>query len=148
MRNKTMFGPIRAVLLLAFGLLACGSDGPKPINFGKDQCAHCRMTVSDARFGTQLATKKGRAYIFDDAQCMVAFIQAGSVSREDVAAFYLPDYTNDGKLLPAEQLFLLKSESLKSPMRGDIAAFVNEVDLEAARSEYGGEVIAWDDLWK
>src|SRR5690606_23270005 len=77
---------VRRVLIMGFigllGLQACGSDGPKPINYGKDQCAHCKMTVSDARFGCQLVTAKGRAYHFDDVQCLVAFVKAGTVAQE------------------------------------------------------------------
>ena len=135
-------------LVLALGTQACGDTGPKPINYGHDQCAHCRMTVSDARFGSQLVTTKGRAYHFDDAQCMVAFVKAGTVGSEDVAAYYLPDYTNENKLLPAEKLFLLKSESLKSPMRGDVAAFASQEDLEKIKESHGGDVLSWGDLWK
>lgn len=135
-------------VVLALAAQACGSDGPKPINYGHDQCAHCRMTVSDARFGCQLATGKGRAYNFDDVQCMVAFVKAGSVAAEDVSTYYLPDYSNTNKLLPAEGLFLLKSESLKSPMRGDVAAFISKEDLEQVKEIHGGEELTWDDLWK
>lgn len=134
--------------VLALGVQACRSDGPKPINFGKDQCAHCRMTVSDARFASQLVTNKGRAYNFDDIQCMVAFVKGGGVAREDVAHYYLADYINENTLLPAEGTFLLKSESLKSPMRGDIAAFSSEEDLEKVHEIHGGERLTWENLWK
>ncbi len=136
-------------LIVALGTQACGGgDGPKPINYGTDQCAHCRMTVSDARFGSQLVTKKGRAYHFDDVQCVVAYVKEGNVAREDVANYYLPDYSNNNELLPAEGLFLLRSESLKSPMRGDIAAFAKEDDLEKVKEVHGGENLTWADLWK
>ncbi len=148
MNNFRLLGIVIFGLALALGVQACGSDGPKPINFGKDQCAHCRMMVSDARFGSQLVTTKGRAYNFDDVQCMVAFVKGGSVDREDVANYYLPDYTNENKLLSAEGLFFLKSESLKSPMRGDVAAFASEQDLEKVRKIHGGERLTWEDLWK
>jgi len=106
------------------------------------------MTISDMRFGSQLVTTKGRVYNFDDVQCMVAFVKEGSVTREDVAHCYLPDYANDNKLLPAEGLFLLKSESLKSPMRGDIAALVSEAEWEKVHEIHTGERLTWEDLWK
>jgi len=148
MKNIQFAGLLFWGLVLVFSLQACGDIGPKPINYGHDQCAHCRMTVSDARFGSQLVTAKGRAYQFDDVQCMVAFVKAGSVASEDVAAYYLPDYMNENKLLPAEKLFLLKSESLKSPMRGDMAAFANQEDLEKVRETHGGDILSWADVWK
>ncbi|WP_202912417.1 nitrous oxide reductase accessory protein NosL [Sphingobacterium olei] len=140
---------IGLISLLFLSVQACNSSaGPKPIRYGQDQCAYCKMTVSDARFGTQLVTKKGRAYNFDDVQCMIAFVKEGTVKRDDVAGFYLPDYSNDNELLPAEKMLLLKSESLKSPMRGNIAAFATEKDLAQARAQHTGDVLTWDDLWK
>lgn len=146
--NLRLLGAVIAGWMLAVSLQACGSGGPKPINYGKDQCAHCRMTVSDARFGSQLVTAKGRVYHFDDVQCLVAYVAGGSVTKEDVAGYYLPDYAGEHKLLPAEGLFLLKSESLKSPMRGDIAAFDSEEELEKVREIHGGERLVWKDLLK
>lgn len=135
-------------VVLALAVQACGGDGPAPINYGHDQCGHCRMTVSDARFGCQLATTKGRAYNFDDVQCMIAFVKAGNVAQEEVAEYYLPDYSNTNKLLPSEGLFLLKSESLKSPMRGDVAAFATREELAKVQETHGGEELTWADLWK
>lgn len=134
---------------MLLGVQSCGSSGgPQPINYGKDQCAYCRMSVSDARFGCQLMTTKGRAFHFDDVQCVIAHVKKGNIAAEDVANYYLPDYSNDNKLLPAEGLYLLKSESLKSPMRGDIAAFASEADLEEVKEVHGGETLTWADLWK
>lgn len=129
-------------------LFSCSNDGPQAINYGKDQCAYCKMTVSDPRFGTQLKTKKGRSYHFDDQQCMVAMVNKGEIVKEDVAVFYVPDYANDNKLLPAEGLYYLHSESLKSPMRGDVAAFQSKEDLEETLLHHEGEVFSWEDLWK
>jgi len=135
-------------LFIAFSLIACSSEGPRTIRYGQDQCIHCKMTVSDARFGTQIVTKKGRAYNFDDLQCMVAYVKGGDIAEEDIAEYYLPDYANNHKLLPASEVMLLKSESLKSPMRGDIAAFKNKDDLEEAKKIHGGEELSWKDLWE
>lgn len=150
MKVKNTFSYIIGLISVFFlGTQACSSNaGPNPIRYGQDQCAYCKMTVSDARFGTQLVTKKGRAYNFDDVQCMIAFVKEGTVKREDVAGFYLPDYSNDNNLMPAEKMFLLKSESLKSPMRGNIAAFGSQEDLDNAKTEHSGDILTWDDLWK
>ncbi|WP_164111919.1 MULTISPECIES: nitrous oxide reductase accessory protein NosL [Sphingobacterium] len=139
---------IWTLVLLVVGLQACNASGPKPINYGKDQCVYCKMTISDARFGTQLLTKKGRTYNFDDLSCMVAFAAEGTVSKQDIENLYVPDYSQDKKLYPANEMFFLKSESLKSPMRGDIAAFKNEADLKRVQKELGGKQLAWKEIWK
>lgn len=135
-------------LMVTLGFAACGNDGPQAIRYGQEQCVYCKMTISDARFGTQIVTNKGRAFNFDDVQCMIAFMKAGDVDKADIKEIYLPDYSNDNKLYPAKEMFLLRSEALKSPMRGDVAAFITEADLEEARKIYGGEVLKWDDLLK
>lgn len=134
---------VAASLLLFF---SCSQDGPQAIRYGQDQCIYCKMTISDARFGTQIVTKKGRAFNFDDIQCMIAFLKAGDVDQSDIQEIYVPDYVNDNQLLPVSEVLLLKSESLRSPMRGDIAAFRSKEDLEDARKIHGGEVLTWDDL--
>lgn len=132
--------------LVLSSFAACGTDGPQSIRYGQDQCIYCKMTISDPRFGTQIVTNKGRAFNFDDVQCMIAFIKAGDVDRADIKEIYLPDYANDHVLMPAKEMILLKSESLKSPMRGDIAAFTKQADLDEAQKIHGGEVLTWDDL--
>ena len=139
------------VIALVFTVVmqACSSNGPTPINYGHEQCGHCRMTVSDGRFACQLVTAKGRAYTFDDVQCLIDFVKEGNVATEEVSAYYLSDYADGNQLLPARGLFLLKSESLKSPMRGDIAAFEKREDLEEVRGIIGGgEELIWDSMWK
>jgi len=139
---------LSSLMLMMLGLQACqGNNGPKPIKYGTDQCAYCKMTVSDQRFGTQLQTKKGRVYNFDDVSCMVAFVKESKVKKEEVASYYLPDYTNN-KLMPADKMFYLKSEELKSPMRGNVAAFGKKADLEKTKASLGGTILTWDDLWK
>lgn len=150
MKTKHIFYKVFALLTLCvlIGLQACTSNvGPQPIQYGKDQCVYCKMTISDSRFGTQLVTKKGRAYNFDDVQCMIAYVEDGDINRDDIAAFYLPDFKTSA-LNPAEEMFYLKSEALKSPMRGDIAAFVRKSDMEETLNEVGGTPLTWEDLWE
>lgn len=136
------------VLFVWIGFQACSnSTEPHPIQYGTDQCVYCKMTISDPRFGSQFVTKKGRAYNFDDAQCMLACVQEGDINREDIQAFYLPDYISN-ELTAAEKIFYLKSDALKSPMRGDIAAFIDEKDRTATMDVLGGRSLTWEELWK
>lgn len=99
-------------LLLVLGMQACSANGPKPIKYGKDQCVYCKMTISDARFGTQLLTKKGRAYNFDDVSCMIAFSKEGQVGPEDIAHLYVPDY-HTKKTISCYSVIFLKKRTVK-----------------------------------
>ncbi|WP_293955677.1 MULTISPECIES: nitrous oxide reductase accessory protein NosL [unclassified Sphingobacterium] len=149
MRNYKLFALIcSSILLVLFSLQACqGNNKPKPIKYGSEQCAHCKMTITDVRFGTQLQTKKGRVFNFDDVQCMIAFVNGNSVKKEEIAVYYLSDYVSHN-LIPAADAYYLKSESLKSPMRGNIAVFEKRGELDKVKAEIGGTVMTWNDLWK
>jgi len=61
------------------------STKPQPIQYGKDVCDHCKMTIVDQKFGGEIVTKKGKAYKFDDLICMAKFLGTGSVKEDDIA---------------------------------------------------------------
>jgi hypothetical protein len=68
-------------------LLLPGCDsGPQPINFGKDSCAECNMTIVDKRFGAEFVTGKGKVFKFDDVNCMVEFIERAPHSSDSSAS--------------------------------------------------------------
>jgi copper chaperone NosL len=58
-----------SVALIAFLLIGCNPKAEK-INLGKDQCAECKMTIVDPKFGAEIVTKKGKVYKFDDTHCI------------------------------------------------------------------------------
>lgn len=63
--------------MLAIALAACGPpDGPQPIAWDREPCAHCRMLISDPAFAAQLHTEDGAVESFDDPGCLFARIEA------------------------------------------------------------------------
>ena len=133
-----------AVLLpLLFG--QC-STGPQAINYGIDNCDFCKMTLMDKHFGAELITKKGKVYKFDDLNCFVRFLQAGTVSEEAVAGRYCTDYAHAGVLLNVDKALFLHSENLKTPMASGLAAFSRSEDLEAVKARVGGTATFWREL--
>ena len=52
---------------------SCSVGEPK-INYGHDECAHCRMNVMAQKYAAAITTMKGRSYVFDDPECMVPFV--------------------------------------------------------------------------
>lgn len=132
------------VLALVIG---CGPSLPQPIEWGKDTCAHCRMSLVDDRFGTELVTQKGRLYFFDDLLCLVEFVRNGSLSREEIKEVYVCDYAQPNTLVPSNQAVFLYSTELRSPMRGDVAAFGSEERQREAQQTHGGEPMSWADIW-
>lgn len=109
------------VLLLLF---SCNTDKTEPINFGEDQCSHCRMTIEDPKYGTELITKKGRVYKFDDLSCMESYVKENAEPTKD-AKLYVPDFKTT-ELFPLEQATKITGGEVQSPMDGNIATFKNK----------------------
>ena len=135
----------RAAILLPLLLWQC-STGPRPINYGNDACAFCKMTIMDNHFGAELVTKKGKVYVMDDANCFVQFLEKGGVGPEQVAGRYVADYIHTGTLLEAEQAVYLRSEGLKTPMASGVAAFSTLQDMEPVKAKVGGTTLNWEAL--
>lgn len=119
--------------LLLFGitataLSACSSSGPEPLKVNQDVCFHCKMNISDVRFGAELITAKGRVYKFDDVICMKSF--ASNLPSDDIKAMYVCDYTQPGHLVLTDSLYFLQGEAISSPMRGNIAAFTDRTVMQ------------------
>ncbi len=89
----------------------------------------------DRQFGAVLITQKGRQYVFDDLSCMINHVEAGTVARSQVAAWYVCDHAHPGVLIDALNAFYLNGPSFRSPMRGDVAAFGTEEIRDQAAHE-------------
>lgn len=118
-------------------LSAC-STGPEPIRYGKDECFHCKMTLTDKRFGAEVVTDKGKVYKFDDLNCLVNFLKEGTVAEADIAQIVAVDFKKTGSFVDVNQAFFLQNEAIKSPMRADVASFSDKKDLESVKTEVGG----------
>ncbi len=129
-------------LLLSITLLACGQREVR-IDFGKAECAHCRMNVVDRQYGAALTTVKGRQYVFDDIACMVHFVEAGTVAEEQVATWHVCDHAAPGTLIDATTAFYLQGPAFRSPMRGDVAAFTSEAARSSTKAE-GSQALDWN----
>ncbi|MBK7946905.1 MAG: nitrous oxide reductase accessory protein NosL [Flavobacteriales bacterium] len=127
------------MLLLSATLLSCGQRAPI-IEFGKTECAHCRMNVVDQKFGAAITTVKGRQYAFDDAACMVQFVAKGTVAEDQVAGWYVCDHAHPGMLIDATAAQYMFGAAFRSPMRGDVAAFGTAAERDKAAD---GEPLDW-----
>lgn len=136
--NNSLVGTAMALLMAG-----CSSGQPK-INYGHDECAHCRMNVMDPKFGAAITTVKGRSYVFDDPGCMVPYVvNDATVAEAEVKTWYVADFAHPGTLIDATTAFYLQCPELRSPMRGNMAAFSTEADRKAAEVEFPGEDMDW-----
>lgn len=137
---------------IATGVAAClfissCSTEPQKINYGKDQCDECRMTIMDTRFGGEIVTKKGRAYKFDDAHCMASFLNKRKVALKDMSHTLTTDYNHKEKFLPVHTAHFVLSSKLKSPMGSNAAAFATKEEAEKKATELEGKVTDWATLY-
>jgi copper chaperone NosL len=133
-----------ATALALLMLVACAPSGPKPVALNKDLCAYCKMTITDANFATQLVTEKGRNYVFDDIVCMLGFVDDNADTK--VSHFYIADFSRPSDFIDIEQAQLLHSDSLRSPMGGNIAGFAVNDSLELYQARFSGNKVEWVNL--
>ncbi len=107
---------------------ACSQAQPVPIIFGKDGCEHCKMTITDRRFGAEIVTTKGKIYKYDSLECMLA--HAKTLPAED-RRYYVLDAVHSDVLIPvSEASFVNLDPSVRSPMGKGILATRNRKDFE------------------
>ena len=124
---------VKVLAILPMVLLAFCDQAPVSIDFGKAECAHCRMNVVDRKFGAALVTSKGRRYVFDGVECLVPFVNDGQLDATDVAQWWVCDHAHPGRLLDATKASFAHGDSYRSPMRGDVAAFLTEDQCRKAQ---------------
>lgn len=137
-----------AVMMLAATFSTSCKQSVSPIIVGKDNCSFCKMPVSDARFGGEIITGKGRIYKFDDARCLLSFLQSEDLKNAQNQSVYFVDFCGAHSFIAGTKALFLKSEMLKSPMNGNIAAFDNADSLKVMSRKFSGVALRWDELKK
>jgi len=139
---KTFF----SLLLITAFLTSC-SVKPEPLNYGKDFCHSCKMTLMDHKFGSEIVTKKGKVYKFDDVNCMIGFCKSGSEPEDNVAHYLIVDFSRPGELIDAKTARYIRSDAVRSPMASQVAAFSPTENLDSRMKEWNGQVMTWDELF-
>lgn len=134
------------LLVVSMACLLAGCDpGPVAIDYGKDDCAECKMLIVDKRYGTAFVTDKGKVYKFDDVNCLLKFMNG---AKAPAGKAMVVDYAAAEKLLPVEQASFLKHPGLRTPMNSGLAAFADaELAGKAAKDLEGeGKVLSWKEV--
>lgn len=133
---------IFSILLFFF---SCSLES-EPINYGTDQCDHCRMTIMDKKFGAEIITKKGKAVKFDALECMINYQLENKINESDVDKYYCVDYSEPAKLKDAKEMTYLVSPKIKSPMGENISAYSGKNTAEKSLNDFGGEIFSWEGI--
>ncbi len=124
-RNMSQKKPLATATIAVLALVLLTGCNPKPekIAFGKDNCAECKMTIMDPKFGAEIVTKKGKVYKFDDAHCVAVFMNRRGVEMSSIHQTLFVDYNNPDKFIKVQDAEFVVSSQLKSPMGGNAGAF-------------------------
>lgn len=114
-------------------LAGCAASNIEPVDiYPEDNCAQCRMVVSDERFASEIIDYHGEVYKFDDLNCLLKF----RTKRSDVkiVATYLKDYETK-QWIPYEKASIIET-SIETPMGSGKIAFADAEKAKAFKSQY------------
>lgn len=137
-------------IIAVIGLLLLGtacSQKPAVIHYGSDECAHCKMMITDAQFASQIVTDKGKAYKFDAIECMAVYYRMNKDELDEVT-LYVSDYDNPGNWLNAKDAQYVKSKVVNSPMGESLLAFPSKEKAQKHISERPGKLLKWAEVSK
>lgn len=135
------------LILISIYICSC-APSPRPIQFGHDQCADCKMIISDPRYGAELVTKKGKIYFYDSIECLAAAFQRADVEHQDIHSLWVINFMEPEQLIDARQAFYLHSENLPSPMGLFLTAFKEKEDRDRMHREFDGILMDWEAVLK
>jgi len=146
MMKKKSIAPLVMLMWVVMMNTSCSQPGPKPIRLNKDECAYCKMTVTHAAFASQINTAKGRQYVFDDLGCMISYTKENAQEKGNM--LYVADFCKPESFLDVSKAKFMYSDSLRSPMRGNMAGFSSTDSLKVYLNRYHGKEMSWSEMVK
>lgn len=128
-------------------LLAACSQQPAEIHYGSDECSHCRMMITDARFASQLVTETGKVIKFDSIECLAGYTGDHKTELESAKA-WVSDFNNPGRWLAVSKAQIIRSKVINSPMGASLLALEPGRETTQHLSEYPGRRMRWEQLVK
>lgn len=148
-RNRSKRNRANLAALAPFLLLIGGCEsGPQPIDYGRDACAGCGMNLVDQHYGNEYITGKGKVFKFDDVNCMIEYVRSEPAKSDAKSKLLVIDFNTPNQFLEAEKAVYLHHKKLRSPMRGDVAAFQNKSAAEVVMQKLGegGKILTWEEV--
>jgi copper chaperone NosL len=136
---------ISILLFLTVFFYAC-APSPEPINYGKDECEHCRMMITDNKYGAEVVSDKGKIYKFDSIECLIEYALEKNMVGNASQSFLVTDFSKPEDLINAKTAFYVHNDNFRSPMGLNISAFGSESELTSFITANGGKILSWVDI--
>ena len=138
---------IAAMAWAATWAAGCAAGPPRPaqVDALNDQCASCRMILSDPLFAAQIIAPGEEPRFFDDLRCLREALHAGPPLSAH-AAIFVVDYRT-GAWTPAAAAVFERLPDAATPMASHWVAYSSEASRRAdPRSAAGAPVPATEIL--
>src|ERR1041385_8951582 len=112
--------------------LGCISNTPRPMVYGADECAQCRMVITDPRYGAELVLTTGKVLEFDAIECMLDYSRA---MPGKTATPWVIDFDHAGQFENATTAFYVQIPRGRSPMGRGLIAARDSSAAEALRAQ-------------
>ena len=134
--------------LLIFGwllgfMLACDIK-PVQIDFGKDGCHFCSMTIVDNQHAAEIINDKGKAFKYDAIECMLNDLKTRPAN--EIGMILINDYNDPGTLINAQEATYLISDAIPSPMGAFLSAGLDQTAIKDLQRTSGGEIYSWTSI--
>lgn len=100
-----------ALLTMSFPV-GCTEKPVEKIQHGSDYCDHCKMQITDKRFGGVILTRNGKSLKYDSMECLA---HGHHDHKAEVKEVLVVDYKTQ-ELLPLGKVQLYRNESVRGPM--------------------------------
>ncbi len=132
---------LRRALWLVALVAACtqGPPGPAVLDTKNEQCAFCRMAVSDQRFAAQLVAPGEEARFFDDIGCFAGFVSKTRMPAGAVG--FVADHRTK-RWVRADQAIYTKVPQVATPMSSHIIAHEDTASRDLDPGARGGSPMA------
>lgn len=138
-------GPAASAFASAAGLVAAvalGSCGPQEVRpveiFPEDQCASCRMAVSDQAFASQIVYDDGSAVKFDDLGCFDNFRRAHP--GEPAAGMFVANYETK-EWIPYGKSVIVQT-GIETPMGSGRVAVADQAAANRLKRKFPPKIAA------
>jgi copper chaperone NosL len=137
---------VSVLALLATLAAACGGGAPEPaaLDTRNEQCASCRMAVSDAHFSSQLVAPGELPRFFDDLGCLADYLKAGKAPAGAMA--FVADHRTKA-WIRADRAVYTRVAGLATPMGSHVIAHADAASRDADPEAKTGALVAATELF-
>jgi copper chaperone NosL len=122
--------------ILAAAACASRQATPAALDNAHDQCASCRMIVSDHRFASQVAAPYEEPRFFDDMSCLADYLATATLPKN--AVVYVADHRTKA-WVPASEAVYTRLKGAGGAMGSQVAAHASVSSRDADPDAVSGE---------